>query len=310
MPAAPLSAADLERFRATGLVRLRRAFAPEDAARMRALLWRRLGERFGAREGQPATWNENWRGLARYGSDPAFRAIATPRLRMAIDQILGPGNWLVPKRWNMFLVNPPKPTGDAAPWSVPSAGWHADGYPHARSSINVFVFYGAVAPHGGGTLLVEGSHRLIARLAAGRSPREIAPSHGALWSASGFLTVEPFIARLLGAAPRRAAHGLSLMRRQRSLGGEDLREIEATGDPGDVIIWHDWMLHVRPSHHQGAPRLMTNRNIRLLGPAGLVEALGPNVPSFAPLLTSMTWMTSRGVPLLRGMSTSMSLAAL
>jgi hypothetical protein len=241
---------------------------------MRERLWQRLGERFGAREDQPGTWTGGWHGLRRYGADPAFRAIATPRLRSAIDQILGEGNWQVPARWNMFLVSPPQREEPASAWSVPSSGWHADGYPGMSSGINLLVFYGAVAPRGGGTLLVEGSHRLIARMMAGRSPRSLAPTWGGLWSPSGPLAREPFMTRLLGSRPRRGPRGLALMRRHTGSGGEPLRVVEATGEPGDVVIWHDWMLHVRPAHHEGAPRMMSNKGIRPIRPAGLLEALG------------------------------------
>jgi len=258
-----LSAAALRRFHRHGWVRIPGAFDPSDAGRMRALIWESLQRRYGARCDEPASWDDAWFGLKPLGRHAAFRAIATPRLGSALDQIIGSGRWQWPRAWHMFLVSPPQAV--PGPWRVPELGWHYDALPEAGMGLNAFVFYDRVAAHGGGTLLLEGSQRLLARFLdehrselAGRSFRAVRDL---------FAHHHPWLRRLHGVDGRRSARGLELLRPSRARDGTGLCVREMTGEPGDVILWCSWMYHVRPSHHLHRPRLMGNVRIPLLATA-------------------------------------------
>jgi len=256
-----LSDAALRHFQRHGWVRIPGAFAAADATHLRDLIWAELTRRYGARSDQPATWDGSWCGLKPLGRHAAFRAIATPRLGSAIDQLIGSGRWQWPRGWNMFLVSPPQRAAGA--WRVPEQGWHFDALPQASTGLNSFVFYDHVAAQGGGTLLLEGSHRLLARFLVEQRAALDGLSLRAV--RERFAEHHPWLRRLHGVDGRHSPRRLELLRPNRAADGEGLRVREMTGAPGDVILWCDWMYHVHPSHHLGRPRLMGNARIPLVG---------------------------------------------
>jgi len=249
-----LGPAALRHFRRRGWVRIPGAFPPSDAQLLRELIWAELGRRHGIRRDAPATWNRSWSGLQPLGRRAAFRAIATARLAGALDQLSGRGRWRWPRSWSMFLVDPPRDTPGA--WRVPMDGWHYDALPGPILELNAFIFYDQVVPRGGGTLLLDGSHQLLAhflaqngRALAGRSFRA---------RREAFAAHHPWLRRLHGIEPGRTARGLELLGSEPDAQEAGLLVREMTGAAGDVILWCAWMYHVRPSHHLHRPRLMSN----------------------------------------------------
>ena len=69
--------------------------------------------------------------------------------------------WAMPPHWGQVMVTFPC---DGGPWSLPGRLWHIDfqytNAPAPLFALKVFAFFGDVAPQGGGTLIVSGSHRV------------------------------------------------------------------------------------------------------------------------------------------------------
>src|SRR5215469_15373868 len=150
------------RFEATGVVRLRGAFAAEQAAAMREAMWRHAGRQAGLRPGDPASWAGppvlNWQGLKRH---PAFRPLVDNQsVSDALAVIFGAAGWQRPRSGAQILFSLPEP----GPWVLPDT-WHMDcGFEQPTwpvRSVKLFAFIGQVGPRGGGTLLLPGTHRLV-----------------------------------------------------------------------------------------------------------------------------------------------------
>ena len=164
-----LSDAQRQTFDTLGWVRLPGAFDLDDAAQMRDRVWETLAKKYGFDRENPETWTvarpTGFQSLARSG---ALNALFTPRLCGAIDGLLGAGNWDAPTGGGTPLIS--FPGSVSAPWEVPATAWHLD-FP-AQGSLapvgvaRIFALLAPVAVCGGGTVVVEGSHALIAKLAA------------------------------------------------------------------------------------------------------------------------------------------------
>lgn len=130
--------------------------------------------------------------LQQLKNDPIFQRVGGPILLSAIDAILEGLPYEKPKNWGaLFLAFPRN-----APWRIPTSGWHIDAYYASpllpMRSVKTFALFGDIAPRGGGTLMVSGSHRLVYKWlqenppsrdtpARPSSKRCVAPSRGGLW---------------------------------------------------------------------------------------------------------------------------------
>lgn len=151
-------------FDENGWVRLRSAFDPSGMAEA---MWRALSEH-GMRPDDRTTWEQSsgeplagkW--LTKFGQSGAFDAVANDTLNAALVELLGDG-WTEEKgRWGRPLVT--FPMGED--WDVPTGGWHLDMPPaDPFPAVRMFAYLNDVREHGGGTLIVEGSHRLAATYA-------------------------------------------------------------------------------------------------------------------------------------------------
>ena len=231
---------------------------------MESRVWRWLEKKYGARREDPASWAEA--AAAVYGMqgmrrEAVFDAIGSAALGGALDAIVGAGRWQRPRDWGQFLVNFPS----GGRWTVPSRVWHTDfdfrGPADPPSGALVFSFLSDVPAGAGGTLVVAGSHRLIARFVAAR------PSAGRekmKVTRTTFLASEPWLRELTG--PDSEGRSERLM--QESLvAGVPLRVVELTGEAGDVMIGHPWLLHAGAPNCGAAPRLMRVQRVRLAAPA-------------------------------------------
>ena len=193
-----LTAADVAQFATAGWVRVPQAFARDAALEMQGVMWSQLERSCGLRQGQRSSWAaeeeatapSQSNGLKDLKHHPAFRTVGSPRLCGALDQLLGQGAWAPPKSWGSFLATfPGRVLGSChaqpAAWRIPRAGagtgWHWDGdpgpdavaagllspderpTPHRWPAVQVMTFHSDVAPGGGGTVLLEGSHVLVER---------------------------------------------------------------------------------------------------------------------------------------------------
>lgn len=143
-----------------------------------------------------------------------------------------------------FIVNFHR--GADKPWQPPSAkvgGWHKDGsyFRHFLDSreqaLLTIVYWSDVAHQGGGTFIAPDSVRHIARFLADR-PEGVKPGE------------IPFQAII-----------------------EQCEEfVEVTGEAGDFIILHPFMLHASSQNVSGKPRFMSNPPIVLKEPMNLNRA--------------------------------------
>jgi ectoine hydroxylase-related dioxygenase (phytanoyl-CoA dioxygenase family) len=121
----------------------------------------------------------------------------------------------------------------------------------------VFTFFSDVGPRGGGTLIVEGSHRLLQRFGEDLSPVEQRGDHREV--RRRFLRHDPWLRMLTRAEPHdRIEH---FMRGPREVRGIPVRVAELTGRPGDAIFCHPLMLHVAAPNRSDTPRFMRSQRI-------------------------------------------------
>src|SRR5262245_33295937 len=102
-----MSDGSIEHFRVHGWMRVRAAFGVDDAAAMRAAVWRALGD-VGIKHDEPSTWTkERPDHLQRVKDDPAFLAVGSARTLEAIDAALEGQAYECPQKWGAcFLAFP------------------------------------------------------------------------------------------------------------------------------------------------------------------------------------------------------------
>lgn len=203
--------------------------------------------------GDPGTWKDQRAALP--GSRSVLVSEFAPKAWAAICQLVGGRERIVQPEnhsWSdSFIIK--FPLGKARPWRAPSrnyGGWHKDGptdRPHFLDSpemgLVTYVLWSKLKPRGGGTFL---------------APESV-----------------PYVARYLAKHPE----GVDKM----EFSGETVikscrRFVELTGDPGDVILAHPYLLHAESDNSTGPPRFFTVRMIELAEPmdfSGQARELSP-----------------------------------
>jgi ectoine hydroxylase-related dioxygenase (phytanoyl-CoA dioxygenase family) len=247
-----------EHFFVHGWMRVRAAFTADQAAAMRAVIWRALAA-VGIIERDRSTWTkERPEHLQQTRSDPAFQAVGSGRLPAAIDALLEGQAYQLRKNWGSPFVAFPS----TDPWGVPSRGWHIDAnYLSALSppdGIRIHALFGDVAPRAGGTLIVSGSHRLAHKYFMDHPPP--AGSRGADYRK--LLQGHPYIRNLHtgGDAGARVARFVD---RAEDHDGIVLQVMENTGSAGDVLLLHPLLLHVATSNNGREPRFLLSGGVDL-----------------------------------------------
>jgi hypothetical protein len=244
-----LSAEQRLAFDETGVVHLPAAIAQAATQAMRAVLWRELERTRGMREGDPGSWRESRpAGLQRLAKRGAFGAMASPALREALDAVFAPDGWDEPPCWGQPLLCFPQ----RAAWDVPHLAWHLDfpGTPeHSFPAVRVFALLSDVAPGGGGTVVVAGSHRLVERLAR----RAGAPLRSAEARAQ-LATEHPWLAAL--AERDGADRAQRFLRDGATVCGVRLRVLELCGRSGDVVLMRADALHAAAPNAGTSPKLV------------------------------------------------------
>lgn len=105
---------------------------------------------------------------------------------------------------------------------MPASGWHIDFPARSRLRLKWLGYLEPVAAHGGGTVVLDGSHRLVAGVLDSLDPAD--PGRSA--------TIRDLIPR------------------------DPAKVVELTGDTGDVVFLHPHLFHAAAPNRGRAPRLM------------------------------------------------------
>jgi hypothetical protein len=251
MPAV-LSPAEIEQFERDGYVAVREAFARADAEAMEAAWWAELETVHGVRRDDYSTWKRIDSDLKAAKRDPLQQRVLSHRLRGALDDLLGAGEWLEPNDWGRTIATFPQ----AGEWDVPSWFWHWDNAVELHldqpGALLVVSFVGSVAARSGGTQILAGSPRLLIKQ----------QRRGALPDAKPWFTFyrsHPWLAALAGEAPTPADRVTAFMHEETVIEGVPLRVVELTGNPGDMVLCHPCMVHTGAPNTGAYPRFMRIR---------------------------------------------------
>jgi hypothetical protein len=226
-----------------------------DASEMADILWEGLG-RYGFRPNDPTSWDGRllYKGvfakLTKFGRSGLFASIATPTVADAITAAFRGDKWHETNRWGQPLITFPTPP----PWTLPHSGWHVDFPPQAHDpmpALRMFAYLSDVAPQGGGTLAIAGSHRLVI---AGDG-RERAPQIRARLARRSDWLRDLWRPTPGGDRIRR------FMTEGTTVDGVNLRVVELTGRPGDLIAWHPALLHNGSPNCRSTPRFMLTHTV-------------------------------------------------
>ena len=270
MQTAVLTRSEIDQFHRDGFVALRGAFAREDANAMEDAWWQELSDLYGIRRDDRSTWFQPARDLRGGKSSPMQTKMHTDRVKGALDDLLGEGGWQWPKTWGRAIVTFPQ----GGTWDVPGATalWHWDSpvqwHRGGMAAVFAFIFIGTVAPGGGGTSILSGSHRLLSlweeEMARGARTKDARGEREWLYRK------HPWLAGLTGAAPSPADRRGTFMDECVEIGGVTLRVVELTGEPGDMVLCHPTIVHTASPNCGTWPRLM---RIGMIGTERLARRL-------------------------------------
>jgi hypothetical protein len=259
--AAALAAEERASFAERGWLRLAAAFPRDAALEMQQRMWTELHTLHGIVRERPETWFQPRATLRDAKRDPLQQVIASGRVLVAIGDLLGAVPWAPPKNWGIVLITFPDRTSHE--WTLPAAGWHYDFDLLDNASelrgLQVFAFVGDVAPRGGGTLVVEGSHRVLRRFACALSADERRADHQTLRRRA--LRHDPWLRALTGRDPQPPSRVEFFLGNAGDSCGIPLRVVELTGEPGDVILCHPLLLHAAARNVARVPRFMRSQRI-------------------------------------------------
>lgn len=254
-----LTAQQLEQFHDRGFVRLERGFEDSLAAEQRDSIWRELRDDYGVIEADRSTWSQPSKQLRRTRDAPALRAIATDRVRDALDSLLGSWEALGPEHWGSVLFT--FPNSDA--WDVPRKTWHWDNpiTPHLEgcAAVQMFSLLAPMRPGGGATVVVEGMHRVLIDYFKRLSPGERKSTHAKHRKRA--MKTDVWLRRLQADDPHVEDRVQFFMKEGGSIGGVNVKVRELTGDAGDVYFVHPLLAHTWAPNALDVPRMMRSKMV-------------------------------------------------
>lgn len=220
---APLGAEQVDEFIERGWTLLRHAFPSAVAQAVR----RDLGGRIGVDLERPELWTEPRVWLRDMMTEPPYTDALTERFHSAVDQLVGAGRWKMTQEMGWWPTTFPgfddPPYGDD--WHIEGGWFRHHVWSPEQALLNLFCF-STVNPGDGGTLLVEGSHHLAARI---------------LWEAEPEgLETDDFDEPLTAILDREGWPGV----------------VEVVAEEGDVVLAHPLLFHASNPNHGTRPRVM------------------------------------------------------
>ena len=197
----------------------------------------------------PSTWPNG----AVHHLDGAGRSPELARgYAVVLDTMLGSGRWTAPKRGGQVAVTFP----EARRWALPTKVWHTDArFTEPLEPLSgglMLVFVDAVKPGGGGTAILAGSHRLIARFA---QSRPTVRTEKMATARKAFFRSHPWLSALVSddCDPE---NRLARFAAEADIDGLPARVVEVTGEPGDIVFAHPLMAHCVTPNCGDRPRIM------------------------------------------------------
>jgi hypothetical protein len=253
-----LSIEQREEFDRCGMLKLPGAIAPKDTEKMCDSVWSALRRHYDVRRGDPATWKAlRITGTHDLPKSETFAQVGSPQVRETLDDLLGRRNWEAPERWGSLLVAFPE---SRERWTVPHQGWHLD-FPATRSlqglfAVRIFTCLAKLAPGGGGTLFVAGSHRLVDGLARKENVEKLKSGD----ARKALVRSCPWIAALCSAdGGDERVH--RFMESSSVVNDAALRVVQMTAEPGDVMLTHPYLLHAVATNCSSDPRIVLSSSV-------------------------------------------------
>ena len=243
----------LSEFAQQGLIRLPQTVPTPTALAMHDRLWGFLSAMHGRRRDDRTTWTAiNGRtGFKTLMRTDAFDELGE-YLTEPITELLRPRAWNRPTHWGHPLVTFPNPDRT---WAIPASGWHVDSTRWSAEiecpGVVAFTFLKRVRSRGGGTLVMPGSHRITWQLCQ---------------RAGGFMRTSEMKAVLardhawFADLWREPTTGADALHRYLHAGavveGTHVQLAELCGQPGDVVLMNQRLLHVAAPNVLDTPRMM------------------------------------------------------
>ena len=235
-----LSNAQVEQFIRDGFIRIDHAFPREVAEQGCDIMWRDIP--FNRHD--PATWTKPVIRLPGYGGGPFQKAVNTPVLHDALDQLVGRGRWEPRDGLGTFPVRFPHPDDPG------DTGWHVDvSFPGDDCDPNERHDFSAWRVN-----VTSRGRALLMLFLFSDVGRDDAPTRIRVGSHID-------MARFLEPA---GESGMSRM---------DLSKMSAdrprglvTGQAGTVYLCHPFLVHSAQRHRGSRPRFMAQQSLGLLEP--------------------------------------------
>lgn len=283
-----LSNEQIEQFIEKGWVKIEEAIPHGASLKAQEEIWEILFERYQIDKLNKKSWSKSFIQLSENYKHGAFQACNSEKLILGIEELLGEGRieYLYGENFSFGWWPINFSLGNQSNWNIPIGGWHWDGM-HFRHFLNspeqgilLLIFFSDVSERGGGTLVAEGSHKIVARFLSqfpeGIEYKDAIPllnrSHP--WLAeltNSFGDVTDSDVKLIYTTDQinmdkfNAEDRIEKFMNRTYIDNEStkLRIVEMTGKAGDVVLCHPFLYHSGSPNHSNTPRIMCNLNVPL-----------------------------------------------
>ncbi len=237
-----LSPSQIDFFQKKGFLKVPGLLDEKVALKIQAEIWDELYAEFGIEKSNPESWKTPPHSPRNTKHSHTNKELINNNFRSVIDELIGAENWNEPSTWGGFLITFPDQNPDK--WNLGNKLWHWD-YELFRTpelgGLLILSFFSEVRPKGGGTLVVSGSHRVLAKYYRSLTPAQKNMKHGK--QRKHFMSTHPYFVKLTASDITSADQIAEFMDNETSVDEVPLRVFELTGKPGDVVFCHPRIVH-------------------------------------------------------------------